>query len=332
MNLNHNNTTFHRMFYCRLITYFIFILFFIPFASWAENIYIEPLSGSGIDESQLNTVTELVKSAVNDLEVYSIVNSSSESHLLISGKILKLGNSYIMILSKIIDGKKIATHRLKSMNMEEIDSVCVRLVNALLTETSVQKENPSKENQAINNKTTENKSVSVEKNNSTEETQTNDKKDFIRQWEIGLGPSNPSHLNNKGLGTNWLFGFLWGFENRYELHLTWEFLAVKAQSDVNFTDVHMGLNYFFNDDNTSLYTTGDIGYGAATAHSDTEFNLDGKDDSASGFSVGIGGGIKFFRSSNVNLGLQLRYCQILASTAKTNNQPNVTNINLSIYF
>jgi opacity protein-like surface antigen len=293
---------------------FIFVLVTFNSAR-SETVFVEPLLGSGVSESDLKTISELVRVSTSEMENYEVIDTDQNSaQIVLKGKVLKLGESYIISLMKYVNGQKVFASKMKATNMEDIDSVSSRLVRAVLTDVRVEKD------------------ARVSDLTQSEANAGTLRREALRQWEIGFGPAFPSGLNSRGSGTNWRFGYVWGIDPQVDLRFGWEFLSVKDYGDVNYTDAHIGLNYYLSDANISPYITGDVGYGAATAHRESNNAFFGSSDDASGFVLGFGGGFKFFRISNVNLGLQLRYSRILEKTKLTKESPSVTNLNLSVYF
>ena len=165
-----------------------------------------------------------------------------------------------------------------------------------------------------------------------EETRGTRRKKAIRQWELSFGPASPGNLNSKSDGINWKFGYLWGIDDRIDLKFSWEMLTSTDEDDVNFTDIYLGMNYFFSDANHAPYVTADFGYGGATAHDPNNSSLFGSDDDATGFAFGFGVGMKFLRVSTVNVGLQLRHAMMFSETEHTKKKPYVTSLMLSAYF
>lgn len=280
----------------------------------AETIFVEPLTGSGLEQTDLNTVTELIKSSISEMKEHEITSTPDNANIVLKGRLLKLGESYILSLIKYENGKKVFASKMKAANMDEMDNISSRLTRAVINSARA-------ETDARVSNLTEN-----------EATQGTRRRQALKQWEVGFGPAFPKGLNSEGSSVNWRFGYIWGIDNQFDLRFVWEFLNVKKQSDVTFTDAHIGLNYFLSDANTSVYFTGDLGYGAASGHEESNSVFIGSKDKASGFSAGAGIGVKFFRVSNVNLGVQVRYCRILEKTEVTKETPEVTNLNLSVYF
>ncbi|MCC7405715.1 MAG: hypothetical protein IT288_15050 [Bdellovibrionales bacterium] len=284
------------------------------FAAQAESVFVAPVQGSGVDESSLSSITELVRAAVAETEGYELVDNQSSAKIVLTSKALKLGDSYVLSMVKYVDNKKSFGSKLKAANLDDMDTVSGRLVRAVLTEVTAQKD------------------ARVSDVTEDEETRGTRRKKAIRQWELSFGPAKPGNLNTEESGTNWKFGYLWGIDDKIDLKFSWEFLSTKEDDDVNFTDIYLGMNYFFSDANNAPYLTADFGYGVATAHEKNNTSLIGSDDDASGFALGFGGGMKFLRVSTVNVGLQLRHVILMSDTEITKKKPYVTSLMLSAYF
>ena len=290
------------------------VTLFIGSTATAESVYVMKPKGSGVDQGNLDAIHELIRDAVMNLEGFELVEDQGGAKIILKAKALRLGESYILAIVKYVDRKKVFSNKMKASNLDDMDTVAGRVVRAVLTEVQAKKD------------------ARVSDVTQDEETRGTRRKKAVRQWEIGFGPAWLGNLNTDTSGINWKFGYLWAIDDRIDLKLSWEFLTTKEDDDANFTDIHLGMNYFFNDGNNAPYLTADVGYGAATAHEENNNQLFGSDDDASGFTIGAGVGMKFLRVSTVNVSLQLRYAMVMEKTEHTKKKPNVTSLVLSVYF
>lgn len=280
----------------------------------AENVYVMKVKGSGVDQGNVESITELIRDAVMNLDGYELVDDQDSAKIVLKSKVLRLGESYILAMVKYVDRKKVFSNKLKAANLDDMDTVSSRLVRAVLTEVQAAKD------------------ARVSDVTKDEETRGTRRKKAVRQWELSFGPAWTGNLNTETSAINWKFGYLWAIDDRIDLKISWEFLSTKEDDDVNFTDIYLGMNYFFNDANNAPYLTADVGYGAATAHEENNSSFIGSDDDASGFTLGFGVGMKFLRVSTVNVSLQLRHAMLMEDTEITKKKPNVTSLVLSVYF
>ncbi|MCB0364612.1 MAG: outer membrane beta-barrel protein [Bdellovibrionaceae bacterium] len=284
------------------------------FSAIAETVYVAPTKGSGVDPSSLGSITELIRASVAESDGYELVDDQNSAEIVLKSKALRLGDSYILSMVKYVNKKKTFGSKLKAASLDDMDTVSGRLVRAVLSEVKAEKD------------------ARVSDVTQDEETRGTRRKKATRQWELSFGPASPGNLNSKSDGINWKFGYLWGIDDRIDLKFSWEMLTSTDEDDVNFTDIYLGMNYFFSDANNAPYITGDFGYGGATAHDPNNSSLFGSDDDATGFALGFGVGMKFLRVSTVNVGVQLRHAMMFSETEHTKKKPYVTSLMLSAYF
>jgi len=293
------------------MTYFItlvFISLLAPFAL-ADTYFIYETKGKGIGSDDKETITELIKSAVQEQD-QQITELSGTADYSLKPRLLKLGESFILKIRKYKGKKAIYSGKLKASSLEDMDTVVTRLVRAAINEES------AKKNARVDD---------VTKN---EVEKTNRRKKALKQWYFGFGPGKSSNLNTSESALSFTFGYNWGIDEKFDLNLSYEFFVHKDSDTARFSSFDIGINYFLTANDSSIFFTGLVGYGSAQAH-DPNGTIFTSDD-ASDFVLGGGAGFKFFRTSNVNVGLLASFKWMASSTSKGN--PTIYSLRLGIYY
>ncbi len=302
------------MFFLRTLT--LFLLVSTPsYFALADAIYVEPISSQGVDEASKETVYELITNAVVT-EGHNLVTDKSSAKSVLRPKILKLGNAYILKIDKVQNNKIKYSSKMKSAGLDDMDTVSTRVVRSVLREQSAKD------------------SVTVTDVTKDEETQGTRRYKSSKQWRFSFGPAWSEGLNVDGGGTQWGIGYNFGVDPSFDLKLDFSFYVPRADKDDDaaFRNVSLGLDYFLTSAKNSPFISADIGYASAAASEDSNNFLNLSDDKASGWTVGIGLGYKFFRTSTVNLGIAATYRYMFDKTSKSNQTPRLSAINLIVYY
>lgn len=95
--------------------------------AYANQVFVEKATGSGVNASDLTTATELVRTSVTDVSSDGVVEKSSQADYTLKPKLIRLGQAYVLSLAKVKDGKVIFSSQLKAAQMDELDKVATRL-------------------------------------------------------------------------------------------------------------------------------------------------------------------------------------------------------------
>jgi hypothetical protein len=278
--------------------------------SFATNIYVAPAEGAGIEADKLTAVTNLVEVAASEKSVNKI-SDSKKADITLKTKVIKLGNSYIVNVSKLTknDQEKFS-NKIKAKTFDDIDVSITRVVRSVLNENKLQDD------------------ITVSQVTDQEVSQGTNRTDAIKQWEFGFGPAKLHHVNASENAVAWRIGYNWTIRPNFDLKLIWDIASSRGNDSSGFNGISIGGNYFFSEADMAPFVTMDFGYGGAQADDPTLVHPDNSD--ASGFIIGAGGGMKFFRTSKVNLGLSLRLSHMLSKTFDGN--PNSLGLLVSIFF
>ncbi len=288
---------------------------FLSLTVQADSVFVQKIKSKGVDADSKEAIQEIISSAVTS-EGHELVESSSEAGSILRTKVLKLGQSYTLKIDKLQDGKVRFSSKMKSADLEDMDVVAVRVVRSVLSEQSLKS------------------SVTVTDVTKDEETRGTRRYQATRQWRFGFGPAWSGGLNVDGGGLMWGLGYVWGIDPDFDLKLNWSVYSPKESDEDNarFTDFALGMNYFLSRSKHSPFVSVEIGYASAAAAEEASNFFDLSDDEASGWAVSLGGGMKFFRTSTVNLGLFGSIKYLFDKTEKTEKTPRVTSVGLVVYY
>ena len=137
-----------------------------------------------------------------------------------------------------------------------------------------------------------------------------------RQVLIAFGPAYFSNMNSAGTALGFQAGYVWNIDDHFDLGLKTDFAISTEHSDAYLVSGKIFTNYFFSSNDISPFVGAGFGYGWASVH-DNNINTI-SDDSAGGFALGLQAGVKFFRTSTVNLAVAGEYTQIFDNTSLGN--------------
>ncbi len=283
-------------------------------SSFAVDVYVESVSGKGMGASEREAIDEFVQSSVQNHSQFDLVMDKGNADVILMPKLLKVSDTYFLKISKIVNGKVVKSSRMKSKQLSDIDRVTERLVTAVLEGKDV------KQTAQVNNIT------DAEVNRNT------NRFEVTRQWFIGFGPG---WLNNANIGKSgffWKIGHEWGLDPNFSINLSLDGTSL-SDSSADFSMFQMGLDYYLNLSKTSPYVGVGIGYGSADVHGCDDSFLSytcANDQEASGWAASVNSGVKFFRTSAVNLGLEAEYAYIFDETTVGN--PSRITVSLSVYY
>ncbi len=141
-------------------------------------------------------------------------------------------------------------------------------------------------------------------------------------WHLALGGVSFANLGTEGMGTSVAGGYGWDMDT-FLLRLLAD---LNTKASAFFGSVSLSVTYFILARDISPFVSAD--FGAAFAKADGPSLFSGK--SVSGFLVGPGAGVMFFRESSVNLELALRYGYLLNTNAF--GHPGLFTIRVGLYF
>lgn len=269
----------------------------------AQDVFVDRATGSGVSDSDLDTATTLVMSSVEEVGATS-VDQENGADTVLRPTLLRLGEAYILSLTKLRDGKVTGSGQLKAARMDELDKVSDRLTRSVLLGESP-KGNP--------------RVGEITYHEALEGTQRRATRSINY---VSFGGSTFGNLNSEGIGYSFGVGHGWDINT--------VLVKIIATGDFNqdawMLAAGLGANYFFMPTDIAPYVTADLG--AAFAKLDGGGLLSG--ETVGGFSAGAGGGIHFLRTAAVNLDLGFRAGFVFKENAL--GIPQSYSVRLGLYF
>jgi hypothetical protein len=288
---------------------------FLAVPAFADSVFVMSPTGTMKTEDR-DSVHELLKISVTQTPGFTATENKAEADLILQSRILKLGDSLILNISKTNQqGKQLYADKMKGSDMSDMDRVSDRLVAAVL------QEKPVADTMDVTNV------VESEREQHTRRVEA------TRQWIIGLGPGWTSNLRSKGGGFTFALGYLWGLDPDFAVNLTWVINSGRGSADdSSYNDLSLGMEYFFSRERTSPFVGARMGYASAKPHGNCTISLFSDCDTtkSSGWGVNATAGMKFFRTSTVNLGVLASY-HIVFDRINT-GRPNLTTVMLVVYY
>jgi hypothetical protein len=269
-------------------TLFVRVLFFIAMF-WsvlilADDIFVEPAEGTGADTTELKAVGELVQTAVVQLN-HHIAEKATDANYSLRVHLLKLGEAYLVAVSKIKGGTPVFTSQMKALAMDDLDRVTLRLVRATIDEKPVAEEARVGE---------------ITKQEAKEGTE---RKPTRNMRYVALGAASLNNLNTRGVGYSLGLGYSWDL-NKALVKLG---LDLALQGSAYMANLGLGAYVFLAPTDIAPFLDVDFGFGIAEADNGGLF----RGTLLGGFVVGGGLGLQFFRTSAINLELAAHVAAML---------------------
>ena len=272
----------------------------------ASQIFVEPATGSGVSEGDLDTATQLVKNAIPDVSSNQVVDSPDQADYSLRPNLMRLGQAYEMGLQKVNkDGSIGFSSQLKAEKMDELDKVATRLTRSVLAGTRA---------------TNDQRVGEITNQEAHDGTQ---RRPVRSEWYLGIGGSSFNNLNVNGIGYSFGVAHAWDF-NSGLFKIMGEFSGLDSAFA---TSVGLGGEYFILPTDFAPYISGDFGFGAAKAEGGAGFF---SGTSYGGFDVGVGAGVEIMRTASTNLDISFRAGFLLKNDGY--GTPEVFSLRLGLYF
>lgn len=281
-------------------------LVFSTASVYADTFFVAPTSGDSIDDSLKTSINELISSSLMD-KGHQVTKDRDQADFEIDSQGIRVGGSVIVVMRKLSGGKTLYSERMKAQTVDEMDTVVARLVEAALSDQSV-------ESTIKIGAISENEMTEVERRTKS------------RRFSVsGIGPFKFTNLKTDLVGYHLAFGDIREvtpqaairtmFEGSFRTHN----IGGSDSESAYLASFNIGGIYYFKSTRTSPYLAGSFGYGGAYS-SGTE--------SSWGLTGGAELGVAWFRTASSQLQLGLKY-MMLASENQEGN-PQTIGICLSI--
>lgn len=283
-------------------------------SSFAASVYVSQPSGSLKAEDEVS-IRELMKIAADETPGFKVTENAKEADVTINTQVVKLGDSYILNAKKVNkSGTVLFSEKMKAATMEDMDTVTARLGKSVLLEK------PVLQTGDVTNVT------------EAEENQNTRRIEATRQWIFSIGPGWATNLRSKGGGLTFAVGYLWGLDPDFAVNLSWQLHNGKGNDDASYSDFSLGMEYFFSRSKTSPFVGARLGYASAKPNGNCTISFFNSCDTsrASGWAANATAGVKFFRTSSVNVGLIATYHTVFDKVG--GNMPGLFTTQMAVYF
>ncbi len=136
-----------------------------------------------------------------------------------------------------------------------------------------------------------------------------DEHKVTKNYFFAFGPGYFSNLNSRSMATAFTFGVAWSVDPSMDLLLNTDLAISFKHNDVRYFVPSLKLRYMMAEEEAkhSLFAGGGVGLGYARNHDTFGF----PPDSVTGFSVNVGIGYKFFRTSSMPIIVELEHQMIV---------------------
>ena len=263
---------------------------------WANSLYVAPVQGTNISETEAKTIRELVKVEVQNEGSHRLVDRMDQANFYLQTKIIKF-KTYTISMVRWQGNNEVSKGQWKANSLSDLETQISVAVKEVL-------------NSKINKK-----QAVLFKNEKSLGQQAAEKKqranfervEARRQAMLGFGPAYFNKMNSGGSGIGFTAGYVWNIDDHFDLGLKSDFAISTLHSDAYVVAGKIFTNYFFSSTDISPFAGAGFGYGWASVHDNQNIQ---SDDSASGFALSLQAGVKFFRTSTVNFAVAGEYTTI----------------------
>ncbi len=272
---------------------------------FAENFYINPVSGVSIDETVKISSFELLVSNFKEQNL-ELAKKQDAATFVIDTQIIKLGNSYIVTIQKSKEGSVLLSKKMKVASIEELDKAINRLSRSIVLE-----KDPNQEIRV-------GEITNEEQNKISKRTESFDFRTFafgITQFTNLRTPTKSSP--NIYLGT----GYQFDVTEQSFIHLLGELTWRQTSPWATMWNAGLGYGHYFKNSQYAPYFSFDVGYGGALCN-----GL----ESQSGLTLGTQLGYGMFRTSTKQLNISARYLHLFK--ANKEGEPSFLGLFVSALF
>lgn len=112
-------------------------VFLVSSRASAVGVFVEPVKDPGGLAAEAGSVTELLRSAVDDNKGFEPATSAATAQITLTPKLVRLGQNFILSVSRVEGGTVQKTSKMRASAVEDLDLVSTRIVRALLSGGSV---------------------------------------------------------------------------------------------------------------------------------------------------------------------------------------------------
>lgn len=290
-----------------------FIVLFTPFASRAvDTVFVRDATGVAVSANELQVASELIRTSVSQVSGYKLSLDAKKSEVTLQPKLLRLDETLMLSIQKVKGDQVEGSDQIKVSDFDELDVVALRLTRAVL------------EGQPVRD------SERVEEVTRNEQQLVGRRKEAAKNWVIGFGPHTSRAMGTDVSFFNFHLGYSWLVKSQSEIQLFWDSTSGSGGSSASLSYVGLGYTHLLSAGDRSPTFSGEMGYGSSSFTAPATATSAEVAQSAKGFVGGIGVGYRFFRTSSINLDVQLRGAMVFDRGSL--GHPMVGGFRLSLYF
>jgi hypothetical protein len=290
------------------IAFSTLILSFSVSAFASTKIYLDPTQARGLNavEDLSEIVDDLIVQEAKDYEDVEIIESEQDANLKFFPKLISTSSKYILSI-KVIRSKRGGSFNEYSYlnSIDELNEAVPELVDKVFAKVDV----TATQSQSTSTPMYQNLSL---------------RKDPESFWYFGMGPANPSGLQNRQSMSQWTLGYAWLYDSQI-LRLELESASTQNSEDYymsgwGFTGMQM-----LTSGKTLLFLSGTLQNGGFN-YMDTQ----AEEQEINGFILGSGLGCLFWTGSSKLIEVSLYYRVLLAKVDGAT--PNITGLKVGIFW
>lgn len=285
----------------------IFILGFIALnltaGASATSYYVADVKTSDANPELAKSLKSLVTSAVSNAGGQVSENESGADYSLRT-ELVKLGQSYVLSVSKIKKGEVAFASRQKAATVEDLDDAADRAVRAAIIATPAKKDTRVGEVKA------------------NQEDQLRRRILSRSSTYFGFGPAGFTNMGVTQLSYDVAIGHLWEVTPNAAIRVLANGVA-SADLKTYFMMAQLGLNYYFTDEDSAPYVSAGLGFGGSGSATSNATTI-------GGFAGTLGLGYEFFRTSSTQFDTFLGYSTIFGNN--TIGAPGYFGLRIGVMF
>ena len=279
-----------------------------PIGALAETVFVRDATGVAVSASELQVASELVRSSVPQIAGFQLALDAKKAEITLQPKVIRLDETLMLTIQKVKGDQVERSDQIKVADFDELDMVALRLTRAVL------EGKPVADSERVDEVTRNEQQVMGRR------------KQVAENWVLGFGPHAARSMETSGTVLNFHIGYSWLVKPQSEIQLSWDSSASSGTPAASLSYLALGYTHLFSSGDRAPFVSGEMGYGSADFKSPTS----AVSGSARGFVGGAGVGYRLFRTSRINLDLQLRGALLFSSGNEAN--PGVYGFRLSLYF
>lgn len=274
----------------------------------ASDVFVKDATGVAVSASEMQVAAELIRTSVPQVDGFQLTLDQKKAEVVLQPKLLRLDETLMLSIQKIKGDSVVGSDQIKVSDFDELDLVALRLTRAILEGKPVRD------------------SERVDEVTRAEQQLVGRRKEAAKNWVLGFGPHTSGSMENDSTLFNFHLGYSWLVKSQSEVKLFWDSAAGSGSHSASLSYLGLGYTHLFSIGDRSPTLTAEMGYGGASYSSDASPAI----ESVKGFVGGVGAGYRLFRTSSINLDLQLR-AALVFNKGRAGN-PVVSGFRLSLYF